>query len=159
MGKEPSSRVPLYARYPVLGCGVREVTDDHLELQVLIVLIQAYLVVLCATLSARHRAHSMLNIRLGAVPDTEVKTPGFHREARTAAQTGIGSLILHTEDCEVIRRQLSGGGADRFKRSRPAHSAPRSQGARSNSLARSCKSGRIAGREWQAIIAVIAVSR
>ena len=113
MGKEPSSRVPLYARYPVLGCVVREVTDDHLELQVRIVLIQAYLVVLCRTVVGKeHRAPFNVEyaVRRGARyrgEDTAVSTG----EAGTAAQTEIRSLILpHRKDCEVIRPLIRWGG-------------------------------------------------
>src|SRR6267142_1304981 len=112
LGKEPSARVPLYARYPVLVCVVREVTDDHLELQVRIVLIQAYLVVLCRTVVGKeHRAPFDVEYTIRRAAryrgeDTAVSTG----EARTAAQTEIGSLILpHRKDCEVIRPLIRWG--------------------------------------------------
>ena len=47
----------------------------------------------------------MLNMRLGALPDTEVNTPQFPPgKLAQPAQTEIGALILpHREDGEVIR--------------------------------------------------------
>ena len=104
--KNPAPEFPWYARYPVLGCVVRQVTDDHLELQVRIVLIQAYLIVLCRSVVGKeHRAPFDVEytVRRGARyrgEDTAVSTG----EARAAAQTEIGALILpHRKDCEVIR--------------------------------------------------------
>ena len=89
LGKEPGSRVALYARHPVLGCVVREVTDDHLELQVRIVLIQPDLEVLPrCVVGKKHRAPFDVEdaIRRNA-RDRGENTAVSTRETRAAAQT------------------------------------------------------------------------
>ena len=82
------------------------VADNHLELQVRIALIQTQLrnspsLDVVAKYTARH---SILKIRLGAVPDTEVKIPQV--PPGKAEQPGSTSVFRSShiwEDAEVIR--------------------------------------------------------